>query len=90
MVAMSITADDRNGPVTGTGAVKTGTAAPAAEITWQAEQAGLWVARRNGDFVGMVEARWGSGFAVTTRLAKSLGTFETVEEAQRVLEREAS
>ena len=60
------------------------TTAPA--IVWVAEQSGLWVARRDGEFVGMVEARWGSGFASTTRLAKSLGTFGTVEEAQRALE----
>jgi len=60
------------------------TAAPA--IVWVAEQSGLWVARLDGEFVGMVEARWGSGFASTTRLAKSLGTFGTVEEAQRALE----
>lgn len=55
-------------------------------IDWRAEQSGLWVARRNGNFVGMVEARWGSGFAATTRLAKPLGTFTTVEEAQAALE----
>jgi len=60
------------------------TAAPA--IVWVAEQSGLWVARLDGEFVGMVEARWGSGFASTTRLAKSLGTFGTVEEAQHALE----
>jgi len=63
---------------------RTTTAEPT--LAWVAEQAGLWVARRNGDFVGMVEARWGSGFAATTRLAKPLGTFGTVEEAQRALE----
>jgi len=55
-------------------------------IVWIAEQSGLWVARRDGEFVGMVEARWGSGFASTTRLAKPLGTFDTVEEAQHALE----
>ena len=55
-------------------------------IVWVAEQSGLWVARRDGEFVGLVEARWGSGFASTTRLAKPLGTFETVQEAQRALE----
>jgi hypothetical protein len=71
---MSITADQNNGKVI------------TASVDWRAEQAGLWVARRNGDFVGMVEARWGSGFAATTRLAKSLGTFTTVEEAQLALE----
>ncbi|GAB2458033.1 hypothetical protein HD599_003469 [Conyzicola lurida] len=56
------------------------------DIAWTVEQAGLWVARRNGDFVGMVEARWGAGFAATTRLAKTLGTFATIEEAERALE----
>ena len=64
---------------------KNPTTAPPA-TAWVAEQSGLWVARRDGEFVGMVEARWGSGFASTTRLAKSLGTFTTVEEAQRALE----
>lgn len=72
---MSIAAHHRN---------RTTTAEP--ELAWVAEQSGLWVARRNGDFVGMVEARWGSGFAATTRLAKPLGTFDSVEEAQRALE----
>ena len=55
-------------------------------IVWVAEQSGLWVARIDGEFVGMVEARWGSGFASTTRLAKPLGTYDTVEEAQHALE----
>jgi predicted acetyltransferase len=64
----------------------TATSTTAPTVTWVAEQAGLWVARRDGEFVGMVEARWGSGFACTTRLAKPLGTFVTVEEAQRALE----
>jgi hypothetical protein len=72
---MSIT-DDRNKRET----------TVAETIDWRAEQSGLWVARRNGVFVGMVEARWGSGFAATTRLAKPLGTFTTVEEAQAALE----
>jgi predicted acetyltransferase len=63
---------------------KSTTTAPT--IAWVAEQAGLWVARRDGEFVGMVEARWGSGFASTTRLAKPLGTFDTVEAAQQALE----
>ena len=56
-------------------------------VSWVAEQSGLWVARRDGEFVGMVEARWGTGFAATTRLAKPLGTFLTVGEAQAALEK---
>lgn len=59
-------------------------------VTWVAEQSGLWIARRDGEFVGMVEARWGDGFAATTRLAKSLGTFRTVGEAQGALEKTLS
>jgi hypothetical protein len=69
--------------------VRTGPSATTpTDVTWTAERAGLWVARRGDDFVGMVEAHWGEGFAATTRLAKALGTFATVEEAQRSLEEE--
>jgi hypothetical protein len=76
---MSITTDRR---------IRDGSSTTAPAVDWTAERAGLWVARRRGDFVGMVEARWGDGFAATTRLAKSLGTFATVEQAQRALEDE--
>lgn len=51
-------------------------------IQWTAVQAGLWVGKINGEFAGMIEARWGEGFAATTRLAKSLGLFATVDEAK--------
>jgi hypothetical protein len=57
-------------------------AAPTTRIEWTAVQAGLWVGKANGEFAGMIEARWGEGFAAMTRLAKSLGTFKTVEEAK--------
>lgn len=56
------------------------TAAPA--IEWTAVQAGVWVGKLNGEFAGMIEAHWGEGFVATTRLAKDLGVFTTVEEAQ--------
>jgi hypothetical protein len=55
---------------------------PTTRIEWTAVQAGLWVGKANGEFAGMIEARWGEGFAATTRLAKSLGIFATVEEAK--------
>jgi len=42
----------------------------------------VWIGRVRGAFVGMVEARWGEGYAVTTRLGRGLGTFETLEAAQ--------
>jgi hypothetical protein len=54
----------------------------AAAIEWTAVQVGLWVGKSNGEFAGMIEAHWGEGFAATTRLAKSLGMFKTVEEAK--------
>jgi hypothetical protein len=40
------------------------------------------VGKVNGEFAGMIEARWGEGFIATTRLARTLGIFKTVEEAQ--------
>lgn len=52
------------------------------ETEWTAVQSGLWVGKRNGEFAGMIEARWGEGFIATTRLARTLGIFATVEEAQ--------
>jgi len=51
-------------------------------IRWTAVQAGLWVGKVDGEFAGMIEAKWGEGFTATTRLAKNLGTFATVEEAK--------
>jgi hypothetical protein len=49
---------------------------------WTVVQSGLWVGKVNGEFAGMIEARWGEGFIATTRLARTLGIFKTVEEAQ--------
>lgn len=49
---------------------------------WTAVQSGLWVGKVDGEFAGMIEARWGEGFIATTRLARTLGVFATVEEAQ--------
>ena len=51
-------------------------------IEWKAVQAGLWVGTRAGEFAGMIEAEWGHGFVATTNLAKRLGRFGTVEQAQ--------
>jgi hypothetical protein len=60
-------------------------AAPGAklpEIQWTVVQSGVWVGKCEGEFAGMIEADWGNGFIATTRLAKNLGTFETVEAAK--------
>ena len=59
-----------------------GSPAARSTIQWTAVQAGLWVGKINGEFAGMIEARWGEGFSATTRLAKHLGTFATVDEAK--------
>ena len=59
-----------------------GTPAARGAIQWTAVQAGLWVGKINGEFAGMIEARWGEGFSATTRLAQHLGLFPTVEEAK--------
>jgi hypothetical protein len=54
----------------------------AAPITWQAVKAGVWVGRKAGEVMGIVQARWGEGFVATTRLGKTLGVFATVDDAQ--------
>lgn len=51
-------------------------------IAWTAIQSGLWVGHADGEFAGMIEARWGHGFIATTRLARELGAFPTLEEAK--------
>ena len=51
-------------------------------ISWTAVQSGLWVGKANGEFAGMIEAPPGRGFVATTRLAKTLGVFATIEQAK--------
>jgi len=53
-----------------------------ATIQWTAVQSGLWVGTLDGEFAGMIEARWGTGFAATTRLGKELGMFPSIEAAK--------
>jgi hypothetical protein len=55
-------------------------------VEWTVIQAGLWVGKKNNEFAGMIEARWGEGFSATTRLGKNLGMFATVEQAQASFE----
>jgi hypothetical protein len=72
--------------MTMTTARKTAPAAPA--IEWTAVQSGVWVGKSDGEFAGMIEANWGKGFVATTRLARQLGVFPTVEEAQAAFAKE--
>jgi hypothetical protein len=62
-----------------------GPAHEAGSTIWRSVQSGIWVGHQDGAFAGMIEQRWGDGFLVTTRLGKSLGTFGTMQEAQRAL-----
>ncbi len=59
------------------------------DLNWHAHQAGVWVAYRADQFIGMIEEHWRSGFTVTTRLGKRLGHFGTLDHARTALEREA-
>ena len=58
---------------------------PVDGITFHAVQAGLWVARRDGVFAGMIEQQWGRGFTVTTSMGRALGLFATIDDAQQAL-----
>jgi hypothetical protein len=70
-------------PATATNPTPRVTGAP--HLDWQAIDSvtnTVWLGRVRGAFVGMVEQRGEDGFAVTTRLGRSLGIFPTLEEAQ--------
>lgn len=58
-------------------------------LRWHAHQAGVWVAYRADQFVGMVEEHWRSGFTTTTRLGERLGHFVTLDHARAALEHDA-
>ncbi|MFZ2964984.1 MAG: hypothetical protein WA006_09920 [Rhodoglobus sp.] len=51
-------------------------------IAWKTIQPGLWVGHCDGEFAGMIEAVPDRGFMATTSLARELGAFATVAEAQ--------
>jgi hypothetical protein len=71
---MTMTADRHAGPIAARETTE--------QINWTVVQSGVWVGKCHGEFAGMIEADWGNGFIATTRLAKTLGTFDTVEAAQ--------
>ncbi len=55
-------------------------------VRWHPHQAGVWVAYRADQFVGMVEELWRRGFTATTGLGRRLGHFSTLHEAKAALE----
>ena len=58
------------------------TARSAVLVEWTIVQAGLWVGKINGEFVGMIEAVFGTGFVATAKREGDLGTFATIDEAK--------
>ena len=54
-------------------------------VVWSIVQAGIWVGRRAGKCVGVVEELWGHGYVATTFRGVRIGKFATLEEAQRGL-----
>ena len=56
--------------------------ATAGVIQWTIVQPGLWVAKVNGEFAGMIEADDGGAFRASSRLAQSVGIFPTIDAAK--------
>ena len=55
------------------------------EAQWSIVQAGIWVGRRKGVCIGVVEEQWGRGFVATTYRGVRIGEFPTLAEARRAL-----
>jgi len=51
-------------------------------VEWTIVQAGLWVAKVNGEFGGMIEQIIGTGFVATAKREGDLGVFETIDDAK--------
>lgn len=57
-------------------------AAGTSTVQWTAVQPGLWVAKVNGEFAGMIESVPGEGYSASSRLAQTRGTFESLDAAK--------
>jgi hypothetical protein len=57
-----------------------------AEIVWTQMGDGVWVAKRDSDFAGLIEELWGAGYRVTDRFGAIVGEFSTLEGARRRIE----
>lgn len=56
------------------------------EVVWTQMGDGVWVAKRDSDFAGLIEELWGAGYRVTDRFGAIVGEFSTLEGARRRLE----
>lgn len=57
-----------------------------AELVWTQMGDGVWVAKRDSDFAGLIEELWGAGYRVTDRYGAIIGEFATFQSARRHLE----
>lgn len=55
-------------------------------IEWTEMGQGVWVAKRGGDFAGLIEELWGAGYRVTDRTGAIIGEFATLQSARRQLQ----
>jgi len=58
---------------------------PPTDLEWtltDVVQPEVWMGRYRGVYIGMVEHREPDGFTATTHRGRSLGSFETLEDAQ--------
>lgn len=54
-------------------------------IKWTEMGDGVWIAKRGGNFAGLVEELWGAGYRVSDRNGEIVGEFATFESARRQL-----
>lgn len=56
------------------------------QIVWTQMGEGIWVAKRDHDFAGLIEELWGAGYRVTDRTGAIIGEFATLQSARRQLQ----
>ncbi|WP_146181266.1 hypothetical protein [Homoserinimonas hongtaonis] len=57
-------------------------AAAPSELLWTEMGAGVWVAKRQSDFAGLIEKLWGAGYRVTDHNGRIVGEFSSLASAR--------
>lgn len=55
-------------------------------LTWTEIGSGVWLARREANFAGLVERMWGAGYRVTDSDGQVVGEFASMDSARRQLD----
>lgn len=55
-------------------------------LEWTEMGQGVWVAKRDGAFAGLIEELWGAGYRVTDRTGAIIGEFATLQSARGRIE----